>query len=380
MAKSLHPDSLAPRENPQLIGHAAAVAKFHDEMARGRLPHAYLITGPKGIGKATFAFHMARHVLAQGAQRAAAPQATASLFGDALEPAAVTGPPSEGSWNDPNDPLFRRVATGSHTDLLALAPAYDAKKHTEKAQISAEEARHVPEFLSYTAAEGNWRVVIVDAVDQLHPSAANALLKIVEEPPANALLLLVCHQPGAILPTIRSRCRLFAMHPPTRDAFDTILATVAPQIALHDYAALHALAEGSPGLAITLAKHDGLAHYAGWLAALQPNAANGAQQEWADRAASIKSPEAWAMQLHAWRVAMQRIVLHPPPIAAPIVARETMLIAAIAEANPFPLRQAWLASAQQLLALTETFHLDKRATLRLMLDPARLIQQFPAAA
>lgn len=378
MAKTPDIEIPSPRENPHLFGHEEAQARFVQDFASGKMHHAYLITGPKGIGKATFAYRMARYVLAHGAQQAAAEEPGMSLFGDAL-PAAAPAVPSMDMRTD--DPLFRRIANGSHTDLLALAPAYDSKKHVEKDHISVDEARKVPGFLSLTPAEGAWRVVVVDAVDQLNPNAANALLKIMEEPPENALLLLVCHQPGAILPTIRSRCRQFLLASPDRPAFDRVLQEIAPQVELSDYSALYALSYGSPGLAVTLAQHKGLQHYAAWLAAMQPNASTDTKQSFASEAAAIKSPDSWSALIHAWEVVMHRLSLFPDyDRDHPIFRAEEGQLAAIAQAVPFPARQRWIASARLLLAQTDTFHLDKKATLRLLLDPARLAQQFPAAA
>lgn len=375
MAKAPEIEIVPPRENPSLFGHDAAEQKFLADFQSGKLHHAYLITGPKGIGKATFAYRMARFVLSHGALSSAAEQGP-SLFGNML-PAAAPEPKLDMSADDP---LFRRIATGSHTDLLTVTPQYDAKKGVEKATISIEESRKVPQFLSLTPAEGNWRVVIIDAVDQLTNQAANSLLKILEEPPANALLFLVCHEPGGILPTIKSRCRQFALTPPTREAFEHTLQTIAPHIEVTDYPALYALSYGSPGLAITLTKHRTVPLYAGWLKALQPTASDEAKNAFINEAASVKSPEAWAMLLHTWTTLMHRLSLFPHEDKHPIATREHEQLQAIADAVPFDARQRWLASARQLVTVTDTFNLDKRYTIRLMLDPERLTAQFPAAA
>lgn len=376
MAKAPEIEIVPPRENPSLFGHEAAEQKFLADFQSGKLHHAYLITGPKGIGKATFAYRMARFVLSHGALSSAAEQGP-SLFGDMLPAAPAAEPKLDMSVDDP---LFRRIATGSHTDLLTVTPQYDAKKGVEKANISIEESRKVPQFLSLTPAEGNWRVVIIDAVDQLTNQAANALLKILEEPPANALLFLVCHEPGGILPTIKSRCRQFALTPPTRDAFEHTLQTIAPHIEVTDYPALYALSYGSPGLAITLTKHRTVPLYAGWLKALQPTASDEAKNAFINEAASVKSPEAWAMLLHTWATLMHRLSLFPHEDKHQIVTREHEQLQAIADAVPFDASQRWLASARQLVTVTDTFNLDKRYTIRLMLDPERLTAQFPAAA
>jgi DNA polymerase-3 subunit delta' len=368
MAKDKTLDIPAPRENPHLFGHEAAEESFVREFASGKLHHAYLMTGAKGIGKATLAYRFARHILATGAVSAKpVEEESFSLFGDA--PAA---PAPAASTSLAEDGLFRRIAAGSHTDLLVVAPAYDAKKGVEKATISVEEARKVPGFLSLTPAEGDWRVVIVDAVDQLNVNAANALLKILEEPPEQAILLLVCHEPGAILPTIRSRCRLFALNAPDRQSFDAALSTVAPSIERSDYPALHALSFGSPGLAITLHATDGLKWYQQWLAALQPSASPETRQKLADSVAAQKNPEIWKTVMHTWEVAMTRINLHPHRSGEAVLASEEGQVAAVADAVPSALRAQWLAKARQLIHETETFNLDKRQTIAMLLDPMLL--------
>jgi len=358
----------SPRENHRLFGHEAAEQQFQQEFAAGKTHHAYLMTGPKGIGKATLAYRFARHILATGMVEAKKQQEVGfSLFGDEPSPAGAIS-----LETTPDDPLFRRIAAGSHTDLLVVSPAYDKKKDTEKNIISVEDARKVPEFLSLTPAEGAWRVVIVDAVDQLNTNAANALLKILEEPPAQAILLLVCHEPGAILPTIRSRCRKFALAAPSRAAFDKALAAVAPTIDPSNYGALHALSNGSPGLAITLESHNGLKWYQQWLAALQPDASTITRQRFADSANAQKSPDAWRTLMHGWQVAISRVSLWPHKAGATIFHGEEELIAAIAEPLDRKLREEWAGKARNLIAATDIFNLDKRQSIAMLLQPGLL--------
>ena len=361
MAKETSIAVMPPSETVGLIGHETATAQFIDEAARGTLHHAYLITGAKGIGKATFAYHAARYMLAQGSVQESP---SLSLFGD-----APSAPPAAFSMT-PDHPIFRRVAAGSHADLLVLRTSVDAKKGTERLEITAEEARAVPEFLSLTPAEGEWRIVIVDAVDQLNTHAANALLKILEEPPPRALLFLVCHAPGSALATIRSRCRLLKLSTPPLSAFEQILGRSAPTLGRADYTALYALSYGSPGYAITLAENHGVALYAAWLQAMLPqSSAQGLAT--LDKTLNGKNPKLWDGVLHGWRVLMHRLALMPALLPA-IVPDEQAALIAIAQQVPPRQRLAWQQAGEALIAQTETFHLDKRQTIRLLLDPARL--------
>jgi len=240
---------LTPRQNPSLVGHTVAEAALLAAASSGRLPHAWLFTGPKGVGKATLAFRFARFLLSGGADVAV--DTGPSLFGEAEAP---TAPVSLAVA--PDDPVFRRVAAKGHADLLAL----DADSATGRSsQIPADAVRGLGPFLHQTAGEGGRRVVIVDALDELNPSGANALLKLVEEPPQGAVLLLVAHSMARVLPTIRSRCRLLRLTPMSAAEVEAVLAEQCPTEEPQALAAAAALAEGSPGRAVALLESDGIA-------------------------------------------------------------------------------------------------------------------------
>jgi DNA polymerase-3 subunit delta' len=177
-----------PRANPILLGHTEAEATILDAMRAGRMHHAWLITGPEGVGKATLAYRFARRLLA----------------GRAAEDSLAL---------DPANTVFRRVAAGSHADLKTIERVVNDKTKRMQAQIPVEKVREINGFMSLTPAEGGWRVVVVDGAEELNQASANALLKILEEPPPRAILLLVCAAPGRLLPTIRSRCRRLRLTP-----------------------------------------------------------------------------------------------------------------------------------------------------------------------
>ena len=246
MAKSdADPDESPPppRKNPDLMGHEGAEATLLEAWGSGRLAHAWLLCGPAGIGKATLAFRFARFVLAGGGE--------GGLFGDGAESLAV----------DPENPVFRRVAAGSHADMMTVERTLNDTRTRLRDEIVAKDVRALGPFMRLTASEGGWRVAVVDCADEMNPHAANALLKLLEEPPDKALLLLVSHSPGRLLPTIRSRCRRLNLGPLDEDRVREFLAEFRPELAADETAALARLAGGSPGRAVRLADAGGLALY-----------------------------------------------------------------------------------------------------------------------
>jgi DNA polymerase III subunit delta' len=220
-----------PRANPCLVGHAAAEEKFVQALRSGRLHHGWLISGAPGVGKATVAFRFARRLLA-------GPGATLAV--------------------DPADPVFRRVAAGSHPDLLTVERAFDERRKRERTEIVVEDVRAVADFLRLTPAEGGFRVVVIDGAEALNRNAANALLKVLEEPPPRAVLLLVCAAPGRLPPTIRSRCVSLRLAPLPEVETDQLLALYRPELAEADRQRISALADGSPGRALLLSEAEGV--------------------------------------------------------------------------------------------------------------------------
>jgi len=234
-----------PRANPNLLGHEASERALRRLFQSGRMPHAVLMTGPRGIGKATLAYRFARFVLTHGAT---ADGAVLPTDDDLL---AI--PPDCG--------VFRRIASGGHADLLVVERAFDSRRRRLRSEIVVDDTREITAFMRLTAAEGGWRVVIVDGADEMNRSAANALLKILEEPPRHALLLLVAHSPGRLLPTIISRCRRLPMTPLPSSIVSRLIQTYRPDLPPADFTALIALADGSIGRAIELVEAGGVELY-----------------------------------------------------------------------------------------------------------------------
>lgn len=218
----------------------------------GRMPHAWLITGPRGIGKATLAFRMARFLLAHGMAAPAMESAGIGLFGD--EPA----PPPDQTPQDldiaVDHPIFNRVKELSHSDLRVLRRSVNEKTGKLRSEIVIDDVRAAIDFLHLMPAESAWRVLVVDAADDLNRNAANALLKILEEPRPRSVLILVSHAPGRLLPTIRSRCRRLALEPLSASALQLELRQHCPDLGGADLDLALALAEGSLGRAITFGR------------------------------------------------------------------------------------------------------------------------------
>jgi DNA polymerase-3 subunit delta' len=200
-------DVLLPRETLELFGHREAERTLLDAYKSTRMPHAWLIGGPPGIGKATLAYRLARFVMSHPDPAAATVQEATSLAVDA------------------DDPVARRIAAQAQGDLLVLERVVNEQTGKLYTVIRVDDVRRTVSFFGSTAGEGGWRIAIVDAIDDLQREGANALLKVLEEPPERTLLLLISHAPGRELPTIRSRCRRLLLRPLEEE--DVALAVAA---------------------------------------------------------------------------------------------------------------------------------------------------------
>jgi len=246
-------DPFAPRRNPDLVGHEAAENILLDAWNSGRLPHAWLFTGPKGIGKATLAYRFARFVLAQSVDFDADAGQDA-LFADP-EPVASGLAISE------NHPTYLQMSQAAHPGLRVIERSVDDKTKRMRGEIVVGDVRQAIKVFNVTAEGASWRVTIVDCADDMNVNAANALLKTLEEPPARGLLILVAHNPGRLLPTIRSRCRTLALKPLSDRDVAAMIAARNPEAEQGAVQALAHLADGSPGRAFDLMESGGPALY-----------------------------------------------------------------------------------------------------------------------
>jgi len=216
-----------------IVGQDKAVAAFASAWASRKLHHAWLLAGPRGVGKASFAHAAARRVLAD-----------------------ATGPQSAlpGLATDDAHPMVKLVEAGSHPDMRRLERLVNEKTGNLARNISVDQVRGLAELFDLSPAMSDWRAVIIDSVDELEASGANALLKMLEEPPPNSLFFLVSHAPGRLLPTIRSRCRRLDFQALDDDAMTSILELQAPEVSPAERAKIIAMAGGSAGRALAFAE------------------------------------------------------------------------------------------------------------------------------
>ncbi|MGR3571816.1 DNA polymerase III subunit delta' [Brevirhabdus sp.] len=360
------PGAPHPRNTQRLFGQQHAEQAFLEALNEDRLHHGWLITGPQGVGKATLAWRIARYL-----------RANPPAPGPALLPPAVAGSLDVGA----DHPVSRRIAALSEPGLFLLRRPTDAKTGRIRQEITVDEVRRLKGFASLSATDGGRRVVIVDSADALNTSAANALLKLLEEPPADTVILMVSHQPSRLLPTIRSRCRVLRCHalPPDEMAAALHAALtasksdsdgggakdVAPDTP--QAAALAELAGGSVGRALQLLNLDGLAAYGAMvdLFAGMPRMDRGKALALADKAAARGAEDRLSLTLSLFELFLSRLArsgVAPYPVQA--AKGESTLFARLCPSADAA--RAWAELAQTLSARAA----HGRAV---NLDPAALI-------
>jgi DNA polymerase III subunit delta' len=203
-------DAAHPRNTSVLIGHKAAEAEMLSAYRDGRLAHAWLIGGTEGVGKATLAWRFARFLLAHPDPGAAAVREARDLS------------------VDPRHSVARLVSSLAHPDLSLVRRGWQADKKRFSTEIQIDHVRHALQVFQLSAGFGGWRICIVDCAEDLNRSSANALLKIIEEPPQRSLILIVSHRPGQVLPTLRSRCRRLRLDPLSETEIAAVIATLGP--------------------------------------------------------------------------------------------------------------------------------------------------------
>jgi DNA polymerase-3 subunit delta' len=224
-----------PRETTRLIGQDVALSRAARAIRGGKPPQGWLISGPPGIGKATLAYRIARYLLAYGAHDTG------------VEDLSVP----------PSDPNAIQVTAGSHPGLLVLKRGINEKTGKLMNELPVDEVRRLAGFFGMTSGAGGWRVAIIDTADDMNANAANAILKLLEEPPGRAMLILLANRPGQLLPTIRSRCQRLELRPLEETSVAEALKTYLPDAGTEERASLARLSGGAIGAALTLASGEG---------------------------------------------------------------------------------------------------------------------------
>ncbi|NKB26764.1 MAG: DNA polymerase III subunit delta' [Rhodobacteraceae bacterium] len=335
-----------PRDTMDLLGHGAQQAAFLEAAKDGRLHHAWLLTGPRGVGKATFAWRAARYLRALPAP------------GDMLaEPA-----PADMAMAD-DHPVARRISALSDPGVFLLRRAWDQKLKRLKTVITVDEARRLTPFFGMALADGGYRAVIVDSADEMNPNAANALLKLLEEPPERCVLFLISHRPARLLPTIRSRCRTLRFDPLSPENLIAALAATGHQA--DD--ALAELSAGSVGEAIRQAQNDGTALYAGLIGLLDtaPNMDRTRARALADACAGRGSEARYDLILRLIDLLLARLARAGVGMALPEAAPGEPSVLARLSQSP--------AAARRWAELAETLAERARHGRAVNLDPAVLV-------
>ncbi len=341
-----------PRETLRLVGHAAAQEEFLSAYTQGRLHHGWLITGPRGVGKATLAWKIARFLLAT-------PDDDGGFFAP---------PPPETLDIAADHPVHRHVQALTEPRLFLLRRTPNDKETALSQVITVDEVRKLRAFFALSAADGGRRVAIVDAMDEMNTQAANALLKLLEEPPAAVTFLLVSHQPHRLLPTIRSRCRELRLHPLPAPELAEALAAAGGTVEPGEAQPLAELAAGSVGEAFRLTNTAGLETYAALIRLFStlPRLDRSAALTLAETVAGKAGADRFDLVVTLIDAALTRVARagtlgRIPPEAAP---GEAQLIARLAP-------DAWASRAWADLAQHLT--LRARQAKAVNLDPAALL-------
>jgi len=339
----------APEERADWLGGRAAERTLLDAYRSGRMHHAWMIGGPKGIGKATLAYRFARFVLAHPDPSVDDVAAAQDLSVPMAHPAS------------------RRIAARAHPNLLSLERPYDLDRKRFKTALTVAEIRRTVSFFGSTGGEAGWRIAVVDPADDMNASAANALLKGLEEPPRRGLFLLVSHAPGRVLPTIRSRCRRLDLAPLPPEAIVTAIRGRAGADE-DDLALAAALADGSLRRAILLVGGEGLEVYRGLTAVLAglPDIDVAAAHDFADSVARWRDDDAWMGFVDLLVGWLDRRVRRLPEPAA-----GAPLAPAVAATPLERWAEVWENLAQSS-AVTDELNLDrKRTVLSILMALAR---------
>jgi DNA polymerase-3 subunit delta' len=354
MAKAKAAELIEPEPGPwsavDLFGHGEAEAQMLHAYQSGRMPHAFMISGPRGIGKATFAYRFARFMLSQGGD------AGPSLFGDDT--------PIDSLWVAPDSSTFLQIAGRGHPGLVTVARSVNEKTKKLRGDIVVDDVRKMQGMFTMTSAQDSWRIAIIDAGDEMTRQAANALLKTLEEPPERSLLMVVAHAPGQVLMTIKSRCQHLRLRPLDATNLAAVLASQDVDIPAGSAELMAVLSEGRPGQAINLAQAGGLELYA----SLRDLIGSGSRVDMravhalGDKVGRAGAEDTFRLFAELFEGFLQRLIrsVGGTPEGSPSIDKEAVIFASLLEATPL---EQWIEvweNSRQLFARTMAVNLDRK--------------------
>lgn len=337
----------APWVNGELIGHEDAERQFAGLVANERIAGAWIIGGKAGIGKATLAWRLTRHLLCSPGE---------DLFGE---------PPATLDFNA-GDPAAAWISARSHGDVLGIELTV-GERGKRRQEVVVDDVRRIRPFFARTAGNDGWRVAVIDDADLMNKSAANAALKVIEEPPRRAVVLLISAAPSSLLATIRSRCRKLSLSPLLNEQVELLLEQFLPDLPADERGSLARLSGGSPGRALLLAEKEGLALYREMigLVAMAPDIDPAALHRLAERLGRPGGEASWNLAfdfLTDWSAAMIRKAATGKS-APPVLPEETEAMARIAGD---PALERWMAVWEKVARLRRTvqsLNLDRRQSI-----------------
>ncbi len=331
-----------PRETYSLYGHDEAEQQIISSLKSGRLPHAWLISGSPGIGKATLAYRFARYVLEHGSR-----EIRSSLF------------------VAPDERSSRFIESESHPGLLALRRVWEPGKKRFQTVLSVQEVRKLSDFFGLSSTDDGWRVCIIDSADDMNRAACNALLKRLEEPPPRSLLLLVSHRPGSLLATIRSRCRHLPLKSLSQDALAAIIAEAGMDVSASDLETLSQIAGGSAGRVLQLLQNDGIANFGRVLSLFSraPNIDTSAVTAFAEHVSKTQGEDLFDLTFDFIALILERAASLGAGEAQPLSTDEKAVYSTLDRAyGPQGLSAAW-SEAQRLHTACRALNLDQKQTI-----------------
>lgn len=336
-----------PNQQHEFVGHEAVVSQLSQACHDGTLHHALLFSGAKGIGKATLAFRLARYILAKES-RTPLEQTSENL---------LHVPPSH--------PTFARISQQSHGDVLILGAEYNVDEAAKTSDIKVDATKKLQHFAHMTSSETPCRFIVVDAADDLNTNAANAILKLLEEPPANTYFFLISHQPGALLPTIRSRCQYVRMQLLDDASTQQVLLQSANDADAGSLSDLSRLASGQPGLALDYYQHEGLTILKRLNTIYQafPDITHKQVRDLAAMVAGAKQSQQWRIFTRLFQQSLHTAIIQKAVANTDTDANGIFQLNRLCQTLSSQQMLTVLSQSDELIRSCERLHLDKSAVI-----------------